>query len=1081
MSDKNLVIVESPAKAKTINKYLGRDYVVKASMGHIRDLPSKGLSVDIERNFEPTYEVSPLKKKVVAELKAAAVSAPKVFLAPDPDREGEAIAWHLCELLAKNKKDRARFKRVTFNEITKNAIQQAFVAPGDIDQNRVDSQQARRILDRIVGYKISPLLWRRVRGARSAGRVQSVAVRIIVEREREIRAFKAREYWSVEADVRKLADPRTPFRARLMRINEERLIDAEKGLFLLKDQATADAVKAELDGASWKVEKVEEQTRKRNPFPPFMTSTLQRAASTSLRFGTDQTMRVAQQLYEGVEVGDEGSVGLITYMRTDSLTVSREAQAEVLDYIRETHGAEFAPETPNAYRSRETAQGAHEAIRPTSARRTPESVAPYLDRQQLALYTLVWKRFVASQMTPAQMLIKSVEVLAKNERVPQPRAFWFRASSTQVTFPGFLKVYGVEEGDEDKMAEEGGEPIPPLAAGEGLELIELKPERHFTEPPPRYSEATLVKALEELGIGRPSTYAPTVSTIQKRAYVEKDKGRLKPTELGEITTDLLVGAFPDLLDVQFTAKMEEELDEVESGKVEWHELLARFYKDFKPTLDKALETKPPEMTNLKCEDCGSPMVIKHGRNGEFLACSTYPKCKSAANFTRDEAGSIHIVEPEKLHIKCPRCAAHMIVKGGKSGEFLACSNYPDCKGTMNFTRDDSGQIHAAPAEKTEIVCPKCGSPMVVRSGKSGEFLACSAYPDCKSTMSFTRSAEGNITPRKLEDSGIACEKCGSPMVVRNSRRGPFLACSGYPKCRNAMSFTRDEATGKIIPKPRAAAMVEVNEKCEKCGAPMTIKGSRRGSFLACTAYPKCKSTKPLSDELKQKLEEARAKVESVAPSADGAAKPAARPKAQLTNIACEKCGKPMAVRTSARGQFLGCSGYPKCRNAKPLPPDLEIKAAAPAAESAAKGPEEATAQQLKRKRSATRAKAGAEPVAVAGAAPKAAAKPKAQLTEIVCEKCGKPMAIRASARGTFLGCSGYPKCKTTVPLPLELADKPGVSAMAPAAPAKAAPETTDEKCEKCGSPMLIRTGRFGRFMACSAYPECKTSKKLPPA
>ncbi len=1008
MSAKKLVIVESPAKAKTINKYLGRDYVVKASMGHIRDLPSKGLSVNIKKNFEPTYEVAPKKKQVVAELKSAAEAAEAVFLAPDPDREGEAIAWHLCELLAKNKKDRKRFRRVTFNEITKNAIQQAFVNPGDIDQNRVDSQQARRILDRIVGYQISPLLWRRVRGARSAGRVQSVAVRLIVEREREIRAFVPREYWSVEAELRKLVDPRAPFHARLARINDDKLMDADKGLFLIGDQPTADAVKAELDGASWKVEKVDEQPRKRNPFPPFMTSTLQRAASSSLRMGTDQTMRIAQQLYEGVELGDEGSVGLITYMRTDSLTISREAQAECLDYIREAHGAEYAPETPNFYRSRETAQGAHEAIRPTSARRTPESVAAHLDRQQLALYTLIWKRFVASQMAPAQTLVKTVDILARNERVPSPRNFWFRATSTQITFPGFLKVYGVEEGDEDKAAEDGSEPIPPLIAGEMLELLGLKPEQHFTEPPPRYSEATLVKALEELGIGRPSTYAPTVSTIQKRTYVEKEKGRLRPTELGEVTTDLLVGAFPDLLDVKFTARMEEELDEVESGKVEWHELLSRFYKDFKPTLDKALETKPPERTRFKCEDCGSPMVIKHGRNGEFLTCSTYPKCKSAANFTRDESGNIHIVEPEKLHIKCPQCGSHLVVKTGKAGEFLACSSYPDCKTTMNFTRDDEGEIHLKPAETADVACPKCHSPMVVKSGKAGEFLACPGYPQCKATMSFTRDAGGNIVPQKVEETGISCEKCGCAMIIRNSRRGPFLACSGYPKCRNAMSFARDEATGKIIPKPRAAALVEVNENCEKCGAPMTIKGSRRGSFLACTAYPKCKSTRPLSDELREKLAEARAKIEGSDPAAGGAAKPAAKPKAQLTNIPCEKCGKPMAVRTSARGQFLGCSGYPKCRSTKPLPEDFTIEPAAPPADAASRMPVEATAEQLKQKKSA----------ASAAAAP---------------------------------------------------------------APAKAAAEPTGENCEKCGSPMLIRSGRFGRFLACSAYPECKTTKKLPPA
>jgi len=453
--------------------------------------------------------------------------------------------------------------------------------------------------------------------------------------------------------------------------------------------------------------------------------------------------------------------------------------------------------------------------------------------------------------------------------------------------------------------------------------------------------------------------------------------------------------------------MEEQLDEVEAGKIEWHELLKRFYKDFKPALAKAHEVKKPEKTSLKCQDCGAPMVIKHGRNGEFLTCSKYPKCKNAANFIRDEAGVVHIQEPEKLHIMCEKCGQPMTVRNAPNGEFLACSAYPECKTTMNFTRDVNGGVVPEVKEDTGVQCEKCGEAMIVKSGKNGEFLACSAYPKCKTTRNFTRDAAGAIVPEKKEATGIKCEKCGSDMVIKSSRRGPFLACPGYPKCRNAMSFVRDES-GKIIPKPRAESLIKVEEKCDKCGAPMALKGSRRGSFLACTAYPKCKNTKPLSDKLKEELAAARAKIAASLPQgAADAAAPAAKPKAMLTKIECEKCGKPMAVRQGPRGQFLGCSGYPKCRNAQPMPPNLELAPEAPAAH----GPVEATAEQLKQKKAAAIA----------------------------------PTTEPAAAANPQL------------------------------------PATTDEKCEKCGAPMNIRSGRFGPFMACSAYPKCKTTKKLPPA
>ena len=1009
---KNLVIVESPAKAKTINKYLGNEYSVTASMGHIRDLPEKGLGVDIENKFEPTYEVTKTRVKIVNELKAAAKTATKVYLCPDPDREGEAIAWHLSELLGGRKNP--KFFRVTFNEITKEAVRNAFQHAGPIDMNRVDSQQARRVLDRIVGYQISPLLWKKLRGARSAGRVQSVAVRLIVEREREIRAFKAQEYWSIDAALRKLitrtAGKLAPVLKKLSKSNEEepagqsaekqplptdsflaKLHKIEGEKFWSGNEPLAEAILDELQTADWIVAKLDQQIRKRYAAPPFITSTLQQSASSGLRMSPDQTMRIAQQLYEGMEVGAEGAVGLITYMRTDSVTVSREAQADTLKFIAEQFGKEYAPEKTNFYKSKGSAQEAHEAIRPTSVRRTPESVARYLDDRQLALYKLIWRRFVASQMAPAEMLVKSVEITARAPRrhdlaalggtihpddrdkkptppaATGPRDYTFRISGTEITFPGFLKVYGVEEGDEDKRADdEANQRVPALAANEKVNLCELRPEQHFTIPLPRYSEATLIKALEELGIGRPSTYAPTMKTIIDRMYVEKDKNKLKPTDIGEQTNDLLVKTFPNLLDVKFTAQMEEQLDEVEAGKVEWHELLQRFYDDFKPMLDAALEQKKIP-TELKCPECKKGKLnITEGRRGEYLTCACYPKCKYSSDFARvnDE---IQIVEAEKTGATCEKCGSDLVLRMGKQGEFLACSNYPKCKTAMNFERDANNQIVPLRAADTGIVCKKCGQPMAIKKGRNGEFLACTSYPDCKSTMNFGRDEQGTIQPDTGAETGVTCAKCNSPMVIKRGRRGEFLACSAYPECRNAMPFERS-ADGKIIPKPKPEILL-----------PESVS-----QFIA-------------------------------------AAK-------------CDKCGKPMALKQSFGRFFLACSGYPKCKSSGKFPPEIAeaLKAVAPKRE------------------------------------PKAAP----VLTEHKCDKCGAPMAIRSSARGPFLGCTGYPKCKNAKPLPAD------VSAPIPPRAPKEAPELTDEKCEKCGQPMLKRQGRFGPFLGCSGYPKCKNLKKI---
>lgn len=802
---KKLVIVESPAKAKTINKYLGADFSVKASMGHVRDLPERKFGVEIEKNFKPTYQVPAKRRALVGELQKIAAKAEQVYLATDPDREGEAIAWHLKELL--ETKGGPEFLRVQFNEITQNAVRAAFDHPGHVDMKLVDSQQARRILDRIVGYKISPLLSRRVARGLSAGRVQSVAVRLVVEREREIRAFKSQEYWTIEAELRKLIDPKEHFLAKLIQAGDKKIRspngNGKDDTILIASKEQAEAIEADLKNCDYTVVKIDIKSRKRNPPPPFTTSTLQQSAAKTLGMGASKTMLVAQQLYEGVEIGEEGPVGLITYMRTDSFNVSKDAQAEALRYIRDNIGADYAPHTPNIYRSKKNAQAAHEAVRPTSVLRTPESLRPYLDHDQQRLYRLIWDRFVASQMAPADLRVSSVDIDARH-RQQKEKTFLLRATATEVLFPGWLKIYGVEEEAEKKAEhekpseEEENKKLPPLTENERLHLIQLHPQQHFTEPPPRYSEATLVKALEELGIGRPSTYAPTIATILKRRYVHREKGRLAPTQLGEITTDMLLKHFQQMLDYKFTAQMEELLDEIEEGKVEWHEMLADFYRNFEPMLAAATENmedvRPkPVPTDIQCEKCGQMMVIRPGKNGEFLACSTYPKCKNTHNFVRKQDGSIEIRKKEHTGLSCEKCGAPMIIKTGKGGEFLACSGYPKCRNAKSFKRDEHGKI---------TVIEK---PSAVKTD-------------------------------------IQCEKCGSPMLIRNSRRGPFLACSAYPKCRNAKPLP-EELKHKAPPPPPKDAPAMTDEKCDQCGAPMVKRRGRFGEFLGCSAYPKCKNIK----------------------------------------------------------------------------------------------------------------------------------------------------------------------------------------------------------------------------------------------
>ncbi|MBI5599293.1 MAG: type I DNA topoisomerase [Deltaproteobacteria bacterium] len=702
---KSLIIVESPAKAKTINKFLGKDFEVMASVGHIKDLPKSSLGVDIDADFTPCYETIKGKAKVISGLVKAGKEAGAVYLAPDPDREGEAIAWHIKETL--EGKDGKKIFRVLFNEITERAVKEAMAHPGQIDRNKVDAQQARRILDRLVGYQVSPLLWDKVRRGLSAGRVQSVAVRIICEREREIQGFTPREYWSIEAAFDGQPAVHDGFTARLSKK------DGKKIEINIAEEAHA--IVADLKGAEYKVAEVEKKERKRNPLPPFITSTLQQEAARKLSFTSKKTMMFAQNLYEGVELAEEGPVGLITYMRTDSPRLAAEAMDAARKFIKGKYGDEYLPAKPNVYRGKKSAQEAHEAIRPTDLKYTPEYVKNHLTKDQWRLYELIWKRFMASQMSPAVIDQTSAAIAARN--------YIFQATGAVMKFPGFTAVY--EEGKDEGGEEEEGK-LPPLNPGQKLDSPGVTPRQHFTQPPPRFTEATIVKELEEKGIGRPSTYSAILSTIQEREYVTKEKGRLAPTELGFLVTGLLVESFPKILDVEFTAHMEEELDGVEEGKIPWLGVMREFYGPFKESLERAKQgmkkVKGTEVpTEIVCEKCNSPMVIKWGKKGKFLACSGWPECKNTSDFTTDEKGHVQAVEKVvETGEKCPNCGKPMSVKSGRYGRFLACSDYPTCKTTKPFS--------------TGVPCPEdgCGGALLERRTKRGRvFYGCSNYPKCK--------------------------------------------------------------------------------------------------------------------------------------------------------------------------------------------------------------------------------------------------------------------------------------------------------------------------------------------------------------
>ena len=798
---KSLVIVESPAKAKTINKFLGRGFTVKASMGHVRDLPAKDLAVDVEKDFKPKYEDVPGRKKVLEELKKAAKGSSAIYLAADPDREGEAICWHLAQALKPAKKP---VHRVMFNEITKRAITEAFAHPGHIDQRKVNAQQARRILDRLVGYKISPLLWDKVRRGISAGRVQSVALRLVVDREKEIRAFVPTEYWTLTAQLARSDGVGPEFPARLSKV------DGDKAA--LPSQEVVDRIQAELQtpGTVYRVVTLTRKEKRRNPVAPFTTSKLQQEAVRKLHFTAKKTMQVAQQLYEGIELGEAGSVGLITYMRTDSTRTSPEAQEEVRTFIAERYGAQFVPERPPAYKSGKSAQEAHEAIRPTSVLREPGQVATHLTRDQLNLYTLIWNRFVASQMRPAVFDTTAADIAAGR--------YLFRASGQHMTFPGFMQVY-VEGRDESradggpKSGQGDGEEdeernLPQLDEGDSLDCRGLDPVQHFTQPPPRYSEATLVKELEEQGIGRPSTYAAILGVIQNRDYAVKAEGKFKPTELGEIVVDLLVESFPRILDPGFTAQMETKLDEIEEGTADWLESMHEFYGAFARWLEHAKKKMKnvkamEEPTDQICEKCGKPMVIKWGRFGKFLACSGYPDCKNTKELPGNgdgaaETGGNGNGEAASEGQACENCGKPMVLKRGRFGPFLACSGYPECRTVVKVAK-----AAAPPPEPTDQVCETCGAPMVIRTGRFGRFYSCSTYPKCK-----------NVKPIPI---GVNCPRCGEPLTARRTKRGrTFYGCTGYPKCE----FTTWD---RPVPEP-----------CPSCGAAFLVeKRSKAGVALRC--------------------------------------------------------------------------------------------------------------------------------------------------------------------------------------------------------------------------------------------------------
>jgi DNA topoisomerase-1 len=748
-----LIIVESPAKAKTLGRFLGGQYEIRASMGHVRDLPKSTLGIDIEHSFKPEYVTIPGKEGTIKDLKAAARDASEILLASDPDREGEAIAWHLAHVLHLREP-----RRIELHEITPTAVQKALQALRPMNQDLVDAQQARRVIDRLVGYKLSPLLWKKIRKGLSAGRVQSVAVRLVCEREEEIEKFVPVESWTLDAMLSKRDLPDRVFAARLVARR-----DAEEKLELAAEPQVRQ-IMAQLEGATYQVVSIETKDSMRNAPPPYKTSTLQQDASSRLRLKPNRTMSLAQQLYEGIELGNEGPVGLITYMRTDSFRISDDASGAARRFITEQYGPTYARRDKVEFKSKGPVQDAHEAIRPTDVTRTPDSIRQFLTPDQLKLYRLIWQRFTASQMSAARFAQTRVDIGAGD--------YLFRANGSVLVFDGFYRVWERDrENDEEKE-------LPALSVDELLNLQELKPEQHFTQPPPRYTEASLIKALEELGVGRPSTFAPTVEVIQTRHYVRQEDRRLYPTELGKTVNTWLIDQFPEIVDVKFTAGMEEELDDVEEGRRKWVPIVREFYKPFSQTLVKA-EKGPRVKVPMKetGEDC--PKCKEEGRNGR------------------------------------------LVYRMSRLGEFIGCSLYPEC----DYIKGREGQEKAAPPEPTGEMCPKCGKPLVKRVGKRGPFVACSGYPKC-------RYVKREINPEDVVPDRV-CPTCGKPLLNRRGRFGSFIGCSGYPDCRYIEG-------GKRTIKPPEPSELLMDDPCPRCGKPQVMRQGRYGEFKSCSDYPNCK-------------------------------------------------------------------------------------------------------------------------------------------------------------------------------------------------------------------------------------------------